>query len=862
MGVNVAIQFDAAQALAVQVLQVRESNVPTYGYDVFCAPLYGYLIDGQTCVWVSCRLEFPVAPGMFLMLEIQRQDNDEVFYCCQKTVTFHNRAYSREFLREYFSESPFTYVTDAQFDADLWDKYGAWSLFYSDIYKHKIYWIEKALLSSIDDKAYFQHEYQFLIKAMLPDNYSLSASRRRSLQKIFLAKFPSNEALARAVIKFPWQLYDKCHKEHPTVVSFQLVDMIAQQAGCPVTDPVRLDYACSMAIKHLLSKGYWGGISGNCFVDASALVEFSRPPVFEFMAHYMDDIRKNVGPGVEDGYIFDTIFRVESRFLRLEEFVADDGRSHKLIYDKKSLRAEKLIAEIVSEMVNSPAGPISDEDVLKALVSDFKRTRKGFKPNAEQVQGFENAFRHRISVITGGPGAGKTALVSKLIKAINKYFPEKPPIVVAPTGKAVKQIELEIRQNCPGKIEYSAHTIAYVKVHSKLDQSFDPAFDGKGGEEFSVEKSAGRFHIIDESSMASLTDFAAILQLARDGYVIIVGDNQQLPPISQGQVFRDLFNLNDMRADTVPAAYLQGNHRVGQGAKFNCLLDTFNTLRQGRFVRIEDLPYTPGVFEACLGEITDETVAKIVDDYEANVIKYGIENVICIAPVRNGIGGSQYLNWVLEDRVNPVAKSAKCKVDGTAREYYKKGTEIAELLSFSRKNPNEDNSKRMVRAMRIGDRVIITRNSHCEDATGAQRQVVVANGDTGELVRYVTNTAEGEKNFVVIRLDSSGDMVRVYDEDFDIISLGYAMTVHKAQGSGYSCVMVVYDRRMRYARYFNSRNMFYTAITRTKESCYIYGEKAVFQAGLDCLLPNRNSRLPERIAERVSLEITGESLTA
>lgn len=211
--------------------------------------------------------------------------------------------------------------------------------------------------------------------------------------------------------------------------------------------------------------------------------------------------------------------------------------------------------------------------------------------------------------------------------------------------------------------------------------------------------------------------------------------------------------------------------------------------------------------------------------------------------------------------MNPgiLKKFAQAKIESGYQVYRTRGLDIPELRVYGWNEYDSDlNDSKETKSnwstrysMRVGDRVTIIRNSVCPIHGSILHTETVANGDTGELIAYHVSLDDKALNFVEVRLDDSGVVVDIPAENFDDITLGYASTVHKAQGSGYKCVMVVYDDRMQYCAGFNSRNMLYTAITRTKEFCALYGLEYVFQRGLDMILPERNSLLAARILGQI-----------
>ena len=203
------------------------------------------------------------------------------------------------------------------------------------------------------------------------------------------------------------------------------------------------------------------------------------------------------------------------------------------------------------------------------------------------------------------------------------------------------------------------------------------------------------------------------------------------------------------------------------------------------------------------------------------------------------------MNLIIRDRLNPISQSAT----NNKSEYNK--TIIAqtgnEIPVLNRKDPIENKMHKL----RIGDRIVITKNNIATDigVKISNADLSVVNGDMGYITKYIVtnpNTRE-EESSIIISLDD-GRSVAIQEENFRFIELGYATTVHKAQGCEYKSVIFIAQSGMCYGTEFATRNLIYPAITRAKRHCHIIGLESTMKYCINSIQPRRNSMLAFRIA--------------
>ncbi len=378
----------------------------------------------------------------------------------------------------------------------------------------------------------------------------------------------------------------------------------------------------------------------------------------------------------------------------------------------------------------------------------------------KQKEAISSFFKEKISLIIGGPGTGKTTLITSLVNIFKDYFPYNNIIVVAPTGRAAKRI------NEVSNIE--SKTIHSLLKWNKDDDSFIHNEDNP---------ILYDCLIIDEFSMVDSNLFCSLLKAS--SYVkkiCIIGDDKQLPPIRQGDVLRDLINSNKFKI-----TYLDTNHRQKEGSDIIELASDINN-------NVVDFnKYKNDISFIDINNLRIEDIINIIDLDEDNL------NVQVLSPMYKNEFGIDNLNNHLQDYFNPKDKDKKEKAYG--KYIYRENDKILELKN----RPVDD----------------------------------VYNGDIGILKEI----DDKEKCFYV---DYQGVSVFYNFDDLNDISLAYALSVHKAQGSEYQNVYFIFDKSQRHMLY---KKLIYTAITRAKKKLVIIGDKNIFVEAINKDIKDRKTSL-------------------
>ena len=398
-----------------------------------------------------------------------------------------------------------------------------------------------------------------------------------------------------------------------------------------------------------------------------------------------------------------------------------------------------------------------------------------------QIMAVANALRHRVSVIAGGPGRGKTAITSCICDCWQAEFGAGASIMLTSlTGKAVSRLKSSVGRTVDmGGVR--ACTMASVIVNPKIQS---------GGVNRTLV-------VVDEASMVDMRSMARFLGKMGDVQMVFIGDVDQLPSIGAGQLFRDLID-----SDVFEVTYLEKNYRA-RGRDGATLADNADAIAENRIADVRYDEYF-NWHDASAGEA--EVFAVILNKYMDLMATEDAADVCLLSPFKSE---KDPFSVVRLNHAIHRAKGMAPASPGAYAMYY--GEPILP-----------------------GDRVVVTHNLP---------DYAVVNGDTGELVQYMP---DGE---ALVRLDDDRELLLSRSEAADNLEMGYALTVHKSQGSEYRHVLFAVSGRMAapWARGFATRNLVYTAVTRSSSRVHLFGSRPAFERSLANTLPPRRTRLVERL---------------
>ncbi len=427
-----------------------------------------------------------------------------------------------------------------------------------------------------------------------------------------------------------------------------------------------------------------------------------------------------------------------------------------VMYSRNYICEQSIAAHIVNLISAGASVSLNIEEDLK----EYERL-KHITFHESQRAAIRSCLECGVNVITGGPGTGKTTIIQCIIEVLRAR--NYSVCLCAPTGRAAKRLS-------------EATGLEAKTIHRLLDLDFT---DGKGRFRFNEDtKLEQDVVIVDEVSMCDEYVFNALIKSIKyGGRLIMVGDKDQLPSVGAGNVLADVISCG-----IVPVSYLTHIYRQGEDSY---IVTNAHRINKGLMPVIDNkckdfFVDNKADATAALNVITD-MVSRRIPAY-AGVNPRDIQ-VLC--PMKKGIIGVENMNVRLQETLNPFGGKPQLQV---GNRIFRKGDKVMHIVNdyeLEWQNPDD---------MTTGSGVF--------------------NGDIG----YIEEVDEKEPSIVVAFDD--GKRVRYSQGDFDELTLAYAISVHKSQGSEFPVVIVAVTS----GNYMIlTRNLLYTAVTRAKNMVVLVG---------------------------------------
>jgi len=512
-------------------------------------------------------------------------------------------------------------------------------------------------------------------------------------------------------------------------VGFRTADRMALKLGVAKDSPQRLQAAVIYVLFQLSEKGHLFYPARELVLKVSETLE-----------------------GMEQLFIEKAINVLEERKKIIIEDLLEQGIS-RAVYLTFFYKMEVETAQRLCSLTTHPSG--LTEKKIRAKIAELENKDR-ITLTAEQKQAVLDACLNKAYIITGGPGTGKTTITRMIVRALSGLGLKVK--LAAPTGRAAKRLS-------------QATGSEAVTIHRLL--KFNPTGGFDHNEENKLKADAA---IIDEASMLDAQLTTQLLRaLPLTCRLILVGDVNQLPAVGPGNVLKDI-----LTSETMPRAILTNIFRQ---ARESSIIVNAHRINMGKFpVSSSKEPPQADFFwveQEDLAKI-QELIAYLACDRIPRV--YGLDpmkDIQVLTPMHKGEVGTQELNRILQDRLNPGS-------DAVVRGY---------------------------RSFRVGDRVLQIRNNYEKD---------VFNGDLGWILNFDSEECE-------LVVDFDGRKVRYDLDDLDELVPAYAISVHKSQGSEYPAVImpVVTQHFM-----LLQRNLIYTGLTRARQLAIIIGSKKAMGMGI------------------------------
>lgn len=502
----------------------------------------------------------------------------------------------------------------------------------------------------------------------------------------------------------------------------------------------------------------------------------------------------SMGQALEEGHVFlprTSLQSFAAELLGLPEEVIAHG-IEELAYDKRFVLREVagvpavylasfyfMELEAASRLTSLDGAFDLPESAVEQAVDHVKEQAE-LPLDETQLDAFRLAITRGVSVITGGPGTGKTTIIS----AILQYFEaqEFEVALAAPTGRAAKRIT-----------EATGRPAA--TIHRLLEYMGAPDDQNPGPENLRFTRNEQNpleadAVIVDEVSMVDLPLLYALLRALTPGTrLILVGDADQLPSVGPGNVLKDI-----IRSGVITTTALSRIYRQSEGSD---IVENAHRIRRGEYIdptrKSRDFLFVRRSYPK---DVRD-AVVKLALESLPSYVNTAPGDIQVIAPSRKGPLGVEALNKILQDALNPPSSRKREK-------NFPKGL------------------------FREGDKLMQIKNNYQKEwaytKLPGQGGSGIFNGDIGilEEIRFFSEE-------LVILFDDERRAIYDFNEA-DELEPAYAITVHKAQGSEYPAVILPL---LNVPQLLMTRPLIYTAVTRARRCVTVVGNPAVFQQMVD-----------------------------
>lgn len=530
-------------------------------------------------------------------------------------------------------------------------------------------------------------------------------------------------------------------------IGFRIADAIVRHADTPVDETDRAR-ACMI---HLFDQAV---DQGHAYIPQEQLFEQCR-----------EDF--DVGP--ENGAA------AMADLVGAGELVVEDGQQNgnaPLVFPRMLHQAETVIARRIAAMQSIPlADPPPDSGLITAEVLK----RLSITLSAQQEKILSRMLAHKVSVITGGPGTGKTTLIRSITAVMEGL--KRRVMLAAPTGRAARRLsELTGRP---------AATLHKALGYNLADGRFERTED---------DQLTADVVVVDEASMVDTLLMAQLIRAVPvTATLILVGDVFQLPSVGPGNVLADL-----IRSRTIMTFELTEIFRQDE---LSAIVVNAHRVRRGQVPLLEPPDDPDDLSEFYFMEQADpERVVEMVVDLCRREIPRRfrmapIRDIQVLTPMHRGPVGTLNLNRVLQGALNPASEQVRV----------------------------------MGGRFKVGDKVMHLRNNYRKE---------VFNGDIG-----IMHSVNPEKERAEV--DYDGRIVPYDFLELDELTLAYAISVHKSQGSEYPAVVIPL---LTQHYIMLQRNLLYTALTRGKQLVVLVGTTKALNVALKNDRPRqRRSMLARRL---------------
>lgn len=470
-----------------------------------------------------------------------------------------------------------------------------------------------------------------------------------------------------------------------------------------------------------------------------------------------------------------SILHVESDFIEdAIVFLCKIGKIVLSVIDEKNVYypydlyiAEKDCAKILCQISDNSV-PFN-EDILNNFIKEYEE-KYSIVFHESQRKAVASSITHGLSVITGGPGTGKTTIIKCVLYILEKL--NKNVLLCAPTGRAAKRLS-----SASGHEAKTLHRLLEYTFSSEEKMIFSR------NEENPLQ---GQCVIVDEASMIDIRLLYYLLKAMNTTMqLILVGDVDQLPSVAPGNILKDIINSGAASTSKLEMIFRQSQRSM--------IVVNAHNINMGKMPVIDNTSDDFFFLDAPGPARAVQKVLELCSDRLALYKNYDpVYDIQVISHVKRGISGVENLNKQLQQALNPPSKDKAQK----------------NVLGY---------------ILREGDKVMQIKNNYSAVWTNiqtAQTGMGIFNGDIGVLEKI-----NSEQKILTVLFEQER-LVNYSFEDADQLMLSYAITTHKSQGSEFKAVIILMCEG--YGQ-FLSRNLLYTALTRAKQTAVLVGSKRIIE---------------------------------
>lgn len=521
-------------------------------------------------------------------------------------------------------------------------------------------------------------------------------------------------------------------------IGFLTADRIAKSMGVAESSEFRIRAGILHCLKESSDKG------GNTCLPLDLLTEGTQK-----ILNVDNNFEALFNNALESLFVSGNLKQMEKR-----------GKTYVML--SKFYHLEQSIAQKVNMLLISP---VQNDTNIDDEIAQFQKLND-ITFHEDQVNAIKKCIANNVSIITGGPGTGKTTIIKCILNILRQF--SKKIYLLAPTGRAAKRLS----QSC-GQEASTIHRA--LEVGYKEDDSSFFHFNEKN-------KLPAKVVIVDEVSMVDVPLMSSLVKaLPLDCKLILVGDKDQLPSVGAGNVLHDLLESGIVEFTCLTQIYRQDEASL--------IVKNAHLINDGKMPEINNKSKDFFFEERKESESVLHTTIDLAINRLPKFLDIEPSDIQVLAPMRSGICGVNRLNKELQEIINP--ESLRKREIRLEINTFREGDKVMQIINNYEASWEKDNGRFVEKGMGV------------------------FNGDVG-FIKSISET-----NDVEVIFDDGKRVVYPRGEIGQLV-IAYATTIHKSQGSEFDVVILPLVAG---SNLILTRNLLYTAVTRAKKMVVMVGSK-------------------------------------